>query len=126
MSATSAARIDGWRQRFANRPEWERLDFHPEEYADRQARVRAVMEDAGCDVLLIIEPKNINWLIGFRAKSYQEFQCLVFPLEDEPLTVICRQAEVAELTDLTLADEVRGWSGQEPEDPVDVLGDVLR
>ncbi|MEA2468982.1 MAG: Xaa-Pro dipeptidase [Thermoleophilaceae bacterium] len=126
MSATSAARVDGWRQRFANRPEWERLDFHPEEYADRQARVRAVMEDAGCDVLLIIEPKNINWLIGFRAKSYQEFQCLVFPLEDEPLTIICRMAEVAELTDLTLADEVRGWSGREPGDPVDVLSDVLR
>ncbi len=126
MTGPSAARVEGWRQRFANRPEWERLDFAPEEYADRQARVRAAMEEAGIDVLLVVDPKNLNWLIGFRAKSYQEFQCLVFPLEDEPLTIICRQAEVAELTDLTLADEVRGWSGQEPEDPVDVLADVLR
>ena len=126
MAGPSAARIEGWRQRFAERPEWERLDFAPEEYAERQARTRAAMAEAGVDVLLVIDPKNLNWLIGFRAKSYQEFQCLVFPLEDEPLTIICRQAEVAELTDLTLADEVRGWSGQEPEDPIDVLADVLR
>jgi len=126
VAGPRAARIEGWRQRFADRPEWERLDFAPEEYAERQARTRAAMAEAGIDVLLVIDPKNLNWLIGFRAKSYQEFQCLVFPLEDEPLTIICRQAEVAELTDLTLADEVRGWSGQEPEDPIDVLAEVLR
>src|SRR4051794_3449860 len=119
-------RVEQWRERFTGRPEWERLDFAPEEYADRQARVRTAMQAAGIDVLLAVDPKNLNWLIGFRAKSYQEFQCLVFPLEDEPLTMLCRKAEVAELTDLTLADEVRGWSGQEPEDPVDVLADVLR
>ncbi len=126
MTSSSATRVDGWRQRFASRPEWERLDFAPEEYADRQARTRAAMEAAGCDVLIVIDPKNLHWLIGYRAKCYQEFQCLVFGLDDDPLTMICRKAEVAELTDLTLADEVRGWSGQEPEDPIDVLAGVLR
>jgi ectoine hydrolase len=120
------SRVEQWRERFTGRPEWERLDFEPEEYAERQARTREAMAAAGIDVLLVIDPKNLNWLIGFRAKSYQEFQCLVFPLADEPLTIVCRKAEVAELTDLTLADEVRGWSGQEPEDPIDVLADVLR
>jgi len=87
VAGPRAARIEGWRQRFADRPEWERLDFAPEEYAERQARTRAAMAEAGIDVLLVIDPKNLNWLIGFRAKSYQEFQCLVFPLEDEPLTI---------------------------------------
>jgi hypothetical protein len=33
-------RADQWRSRFAGRPEWERLDFAPEEYAERQARTR--------------------------------------------------------------------------------------
>jgi Xaa-Pro dipeptidase len=118
-------RVDAWRERFSDRPEWERLDFAPEEFADRHRRVRAAMEQAGVDVLLVIDPKNLNWLIGFRAKSYQEFQCLVFPLDDRPLSIVCRKAEVAELSDLTLADDVRGWSGQEPQDPVDVLMDLL-
>ena len=123
--SVDTARVAGWRERFAGRSEWERLDFAPEEFADRQTRVRAAMVEAGIDLLLISEPKNLNWLIGFRAKSYQEFQCLVFPLEDGPLTILCRQAEVAELSDLTLADVVRGWSGQEPGDPVDLLAEVL-
>src|SRR5947209_8342520 len=83
------------------------------------------MEQAGIDLLFVIDPKNLNWLIGFRGKSYQEFQCLFFPLEDEPLTLICRKAEEAELGELTLADDVRGWSGQEPEDPIDLLHAIV-
>jgi Xaa-Pro dipeptidase len=120
------ARVEQWRARFAGRPEWERLDFEPAEYAERQRRVRAEMERQGVDVLLVVDPRNLHWLVAFRAKSYQEFQCLVFPLEDEPLAMVCRKAEVAELSDLTLVDDVRGWSGQEPEDPIDALFDLLR
>lgn len=101
------------------------LDFEESEYRDRQARVREAMERAGVDLLLVVSPVSLNWLIGYRAKSYQEFQCLLFPLEERPLAMLTRLAEVPELSDLTLADEVRGWGGREPEDAVEALARLI-
>ena len=100
-------------------------DFEAAEFAERQARVRGAMDVAGLDLLLVIAPVNINYLIGSRAKCYQEFQCLFFTLEDAPLTIMMRLAEVPELTDLSLAEDVRGWGGREPEDPVDVFQRIM-
>ncbi len=101
-------------------------DFDMSEFKDRQARVRAAMAAAGVDLLLVFHPTNIQYLIGSRAKSYQEFQVLFFPLEDGPLTIVMRLAEVPELSDHSLADEVRGWGGREPEDPLEVFAGIMR
>ncbi len=84
-------------------------DFTAEEFATRQRRVRAKMEEQGLDLLLVFNPVNIQYLIGSRAKSYQEFQVLFFTLEESSLTIMMRLAEVPELTDLSLAEDVRGW-----------------
>ena len=105
----------------AEQADWKALDFPPEEYADRHARTREAMDEAGIDLLLVINPRNLNYLIGFAAKSYQEFQCLLFPREPGPLTMLTRLAEVTELSDLTLADTVHGYAGRFPEDPIEVL-----
>ncbi len=101
-------------------------DFTAEEFAERQGRVRARMDAEGIDLLLVFHPTNIQYLIGSRAKSYQEFQVLLFPLEEAPLTVLMRLAEVPELSDHSLADDVRGWGGREPEDPVEAFTEVMR
>jgi Xaa-Pro dipeptidase len=101
-------------------------DFPAEEFAERQRRVRAKMAAAGIDLLLVFHPTNIQYLIGSRAKSYQEFQVLFFPLEDGPLTVLMRLAEVPELSDHSLAEDVRGWGGREPEDPVEAFAATMR
>lgn len=101
-------------------------DFALEEFEARQARVRAAMEGEGIDLLLVLAPVNINYLIGCRAKGYQEPQVLFFTLEPGPLTVLTRLADVPELTDLSLANEVRGWGGREPEDPMDVVEGILK
>ncbi len=101
-------------------------DFSAEELADRQRRVRAKMEAEGIDFLLVFHPTNIQYLIGSRAKSYQEFQVLFFPLEEAPLTILMRLAEVPELCDHSLADDVRGWGGREPEDPIEAFAAVMR
>ena len=101
-------------------------DFTDEEFADRQHRVHAKMEACGIDLLLVFHPTNIQYLIGSRAKSYQEFQVLFFPLEEAPLTILMRLAEVPELTDLSLAEDVRGWGGREPEDPLEVFAAIMR
>ncbi|MCP4318160.1 MAG: aminopeptidase P family protein [Hyphomicrobiales bacterium] len=101
-------------------------DFSAEEFADRQRRVRVKMEEKGINLLLIFHPTNIQYLSGSRAKSYQEFQVLFFPLENAPMTIMMRLAEVPEMTDHSLAEDVRGWGGREPEDPVEVFASLLR
>lgn len=101
-------------------------DFPAEEFAERQRRVRAKMAAEGIDLLLVFHPTNIQYLIGSRAKSYQEFQVLFFPLAEAPLTILMRLAEVPELSDHSLAEDVRGWGGREPEDPVEAFAAIMR
>jgi Xaa-Pro dipeptidase len=105
--------------------DWKALDFPPDEYAERHARTREAMRAADLDLLLVINPRNLNYLIGFAAKSYQEFQCLLFPREPGPLTMFTRLAEVTELSDLTLADAVHGYAGRVPEDPIEALTTLI-
>lgn len=87
--------------------------------------MRAAKEKNGIDLLMATSPIGIHYLIGSRAKSYQEFQCLFFTFEPGPLTVLTRLAEVAEFTDLSLAEDVRGWGGREPEDPIDAVKRIM-
>lgn len=82
-------------------------DFPAEEFAEPQRRVRAKMDAAGIDLLLVFLLTNIQYLIGSRAKSYQQLQVLFYPPEEAPLTIFMRLAEVPELSDLGLADDVR-------------------
>jgi len=96
------------------------------EFHQRHDRVRTAMEAARIDLLLVFHPVNIQYLIGSQAKSYQEFQVLLFPLEDAPLTILMRLAEVAEISDLSLADDVRGWGGREAEDPLQAFATILK
>lgn len=101
-------------------------DFAPEEFRDRQARVRARMAEEGLDLLIVIHPVNMNWLAAARPKSYQEFQCLLLTRDEGPLTILTRLAEVYEVQVESLAEDVRGWGGRDPEDPLEVLGALLR
>ena len=100
--------------------------FTLDEFHRRHERVRTAMEAAGVDLLLVFHPVNIQYLIGSQAKSYQEFQVLLFPLEDAPMTILMRLADVAEIADLSLAEDVRGWGGREPEDPLEVFAKILK
>lgn len=101
-------------------------DFERSEFEQRQTRVRHAMAEAGLDALLVISPVNINWLIGCRAKGYQEYQMLFFPLEPAPLTMLTRLCEVPMVSDQSLAEDVRGWGGRNPEDPIEATAAILR
>jgi Xaa-Pro dipeptidase len=101
-------------------------DFDKAEFESRHARVRIAMEEAGIDLLLVIAPIHMNYLIGTPAKGYQEFQVLFFPREPGPLTVLMRLAEVPKMEADSLADDVRGWGGREPEDPIEAVRAIMR
>lgn len=93
-------------------------DFELSEFQDRQRRVREAMEKEGIDLLLVLHPVNTHYLIGNRTKCWQELQVLFFTLEDRPLTLLARDADVTEIQDLSLASVVRGWGGKGIEDPM--------
>src|ERR1700730_2627740 len=101
-------------------------DFPLEEFNIRHQRVRAAMERDGVELIIVIHPTNIQYLIGARTKSYQEFQCVLFPISPEkPIVALTRLADVAEFIDLSLANHVYGWGGREPEDPVESLQNIM-
>ena len=100
-------------------------DFEISEFEKRHSRVRIEMEKSGIDLLLVFAPANINYLIGTPSKGYQEFQVLFFPLKPGKLTIITRLPDSTHLKAESLADEVIGWGGREPEDPIDVVKRIM-
>lgn len=99
--------------------------FELSEFHERQARVRKAMVEKQLDALLVFNPINIMYLTGAAAKAYQVFQCLVFTTEDKPSTLMLRLGDVAEMRDLSICEEVRGWGGRKYEDPVAVMKGIV-
>ena len=100
-------------------------DFEISEFEKRHLRVRSEMEKSGIDLLLVFAPANINYLIGTPSKGYQEFQVLFFPLQSDKLTILTRLPDSPHLKAESLADEVIGWGGREPEDPINVMKRIM-
>ncbi|CAN5755741.1 Xaa-Pro peptidase family protein [soil metagenome] len=61
------------------------LFFSLDEYRGRLARLRDLMADRGLDVLLVHTPENIYYLTGYQTPGYYTYQCMVVPVEDEPV-----------------------------------------
>ena len=102
-----------------------RTFFSIAEFQSRHDKVRAAMDDLGIDLLLVLAPSHVNYLIGTPAKGYQEFQVLFFPREPGPLTLLTRLCEVPLLQAESLAEDIRGWGGREPEDPIAAVRRVM-
>jgi len=55
--------------------------FSKEEFKQRWDKVRSSMKKFNIELLMVISPTNINYLIGTPAKGYQEFEVLFFPID---------------------------------------------
>jgi Xaa-Pro dipeptidase len=93
-------------------------DFTKEEFADRLARTRKAIADAGLDWFLAIHPVTMRWLIGQDNKSYTAFQCLAVSATSDKLTIFTREMERNEFELDTMVTDVRTYNGAEPEDPM--------
>ena len=100
-------------------------DFPPAEFADRLARLRTTMAAAGLDWLLVLHPVSIRWLIGQDTKSYTVFQCLPISAKPGKLVMFTRGTERSEFAADTMAEELRTYSGGEPEDPMPAFARLL-
>jgi len=96
-------------------------DFRGAEFTDRVNRTREAIGAAGLDWLLVMHPMSLHWLIGTEAKSFQAFQCLALSARAAPLVMFTRLSERCEFIEDSLADEVIGWGGGEPEDPIEAF-----
>ncbi|MCX7561450.1 Xaa-Pro peptidase family protein [Sulfitobacter sp. F26204] len=102
-----------------------RLDFTPEEFANRRAMAGEAMRAAGIEWLIVINPRSIHWLTGCRAKSYQAFQCLFFSSKGAPPVYLARVSEKLEIEAEALADGFHYWGDTDKPDPGAVFGDLF-
>ena len=93
-------------------------DFTTDEFGDRLTRLRAAMEAAELDWLLVLHPVSIRWLIGQDTKSYTVFQCLPVSAKPGKLVMFTRGTERSEFAADTMAEGLRCYGGGEPEDPM--------
>jgi Xaa-Pro dipeptidase len=61
------------------------LFFSIEEYQDRLARLREEMRARGIEVLLSYTPENIYYVSGYQTPGYYTYQCVIVPLEGDPI-----------------------------------------
>ena len=69
-------------------PSGRELPFPQSEYEGRAARVRAAMEAAGVDLLLLHTPEPICYLTGHQSVGTWGYQCLLFPRRGEPALIV--------------------------------------
>jgi ectoine hydrolase len=61
------------------------LNFDRMEYAQRIAKTRAAMAARGVDLLIVTDPSNMAWLTGYDGWSFYVHQCVLLPMEGEPV-----------------------------------------
>lgn len=62
-----------------------KLHFSRAEFSARIAKTRVAMQARGFDLLIISDPSNMNWLTGYDGWSFYVHQCVILPLDGEPI-----------------------------------------
>ena len=62
-----------------------KLHFSHAEFNQRITNTRAAMQTRGLDLLIVSDPSNMNWLTGYDGWSFYVHQCVVLPLNGEPI-----------------------------------------
>jgi len=107
------------------------LRFTPDEFAARLAKTRAAMEANGCDLLIVTDPSNMNWLTGYDGWSFYVHQCVIVPPHGQPIWFGREQdANGAKLTAYLTENNILSYPDyyvQNPDrHPMDHLSGILR
>ncbi len=103
-----------------------KLHFSRDEYAERIAKTRTAMQEAGIELLIVSDPSNMAWLTGYDGWSFYVHQAALLGLEGEPIWFGRSQdAQGALRTCFMHPDNIIGYPDhyvQSPErHPMDVL-----
>ncbi len=98
--------------------------FAASEYADRTVRLKAAIDAAGLDGLLLFKPESQYWLTGYDTFGYCFFQCLVVTA-DGRMVLLTRSADLRQAWHTSTLDDVRVWVDGEAAAPADDLRSLL-
>jgi ectoine hydrolase len=106
------------------------LHFSRAEYAERLAKTRGAMAQAGFDLLVVSDPSNMAWLTGYDGWSFYVHQCVLVPPDGEPVWFGRGQdANGAKRTAWLAHDNIVGYPDhyvQSPErHPMEVLARLI-
>ena len=59
--------------------------FSMDEYAERLAKTRSAMADAGIELLIVSDPSNMAWLTGYDGWSFYVHQCVLVAETGDPI-----------------------------------------
>ena len=62
-----------------------KLFFERNEFEARIQRTRQAMAAADIDLLIVTDPANMAWLTGYDGWSFYVHQCVLLPMEGEPV-----------------------------------------
>ncbi|HUE69000.1 MAG TPA: Xaa-Pro peptidase family protein, partial [Candidatus Acidoferrum sp.] len=93
--------------------------FPEEEYAQRLAKTRSRMAEAGIDLLLITDPANMNYLTGYDAWSFYVPQAVIVPTNEDVPYWYGRgmDAQSAVLTTTLPRDHILSYADDYVENP---------
>ena len=99
------------------------LAFDVSEYRSRLAAVRRQMEDRGLEALVLFGPQNVCYVSGLDNDNLSDIQCMVVPLDRDPVLVLFwfeagRAENTCWLEDVVLY--------RADEDPLEVVAGVVR
>ena len=100
------------------------LHFSDTEFALRLARVRTEMQARGLDGLLLFAPESQFWLTGYDTFGFCFFQCLVVPVEGEPV-LLTRSADYRQAQLTSNLSDIRIWKDAADANPADDLARLV-
>jgi len=112
-----------YRHALAARLQGSELPFPPEEFAARLARVRAAMDAAGLDALLLTDPADIFYLTGYHTFEVSVHTALVVTAERRVLQVPSIETGPAVVT--ATVDEILGYRWEGVDEVIAPLAETL-
>ncbi|MEX2536785.1 MAG: ectoine hydrolase DoeA [Trueperaceae bacterium] len=63
----------------------EKLNFSQDEYVQRLSKTQRAMSEQGIELLVVSDPSNMAWLTGYDGWSFYVHQCVLIPVDAEPI-----------------------------------------
>ena len=100
------------------------MHFSLDEYADRACRLRAAMEREDFAGILLFAQESMYWLTGYDTFGFCFFQCLVVPLNGEPV-LLTRAPDLRQARQTSNIGDIRIWKDASDADPAAELRKLL-
>lgn len=100
------------------------LHFTRKEYADRMDRLKAEMDKAGVDGMLLFAQESMYWLTGYDTFGYCFFQCMIVSAKGE-ITLLTRAPDLRQAQHTSIVEDIRIWNDHASAKPETDLKDTL-